>query len=102
MLLSFRCWYECFIYVRWLLFCVARCGFLIPGVCVCVGLLALAQVYISKIPKEKYLRVDEDGPLAVIMAPTRELAQQVLILVACARLAWFACPICLCSVLFAD
>ena len=42
------------------------CAFIIP-----------LLVYLSKVPKEKYLRVDEDGPLAVIMAPTRELAQQV-------------------------
>ena len=42
------------------------CDFIIP-----------LLVYISKVPKERYLRVDEDGPLAVIMAPTRELAQQV-------------------------
>ncbi len=34
-------------------------------------------MYLSKVPREKYLRVDEDGPLAVIMAPTRELAQQI-------------------------
>jgi ATP-dependent RNA helicase DDX23/PRP28 len=34
------------------------------------------QTYIANIEREKYMRVDEEGPLAVILAPVRELAQQ--------------------------
>ena len=33
--------------------------------------------YMMQLPKEYILRCDKEGPLAIIMAPTRELAQQI-------------------------
>eukprot|EP01032_Pedospumella_encystans_P018991 gene18991-21602_t len=42
------------------------CAFLLPLVC-----------YLLRLPKEYIDRVQSQGPLAVIMAPTRELAQQI-------------------------
>ena len=33
--------------------------------------------YLERQPKDRRMRTPEDGPLAVIMAPTRELAQQI-------------------------
>ena len=34
-------------------------------------------MYLKSVPREQYLSVDEQGPLAIIMAPARELAQQI-------------------------